>query len=197
MTRLPTDPYTGPPPIYAVGATVYHQGASYTVSAVCGRAPGVGWVYELDGPGELLRVGEREISCVRPALVYQVTERRPGQPPRSYQVTADLQALWQAAADFERAVAAIQALSGLPAAVCRRVAERYPRDVGHLIDAIKRGYVRVTPDGGVQTRPGWWVQATDPTAPPPILAGTPAPPPPRLNRRARRAKHRPWTPPAR
>lgn len=195
MELLPQDAYTGPPPRFAVGATVYYQGHPYTVARVLGRAPVVGWAYELDGPAELIQVGEGELSDYAP-MRYQVTERIAGQLPRSYALTIDTRALLQAAAEFEQAVVTMQAITGQPHTVCRRVAERYPFGLGTVLDGLRAGYMIVTPDSDLATRPGYWIAADGPTDPPPILASTDPRPQPRLNRAARRAKHRPWTPPA-
>jgi len=62
MELLPQDAYTGPPPRFAPGDTVYYRGQPYSIARCLGRAPVVGWAYELDGPAELIQVGEGEIS---------------------------------------------------------------------------------------------------------------------------------------
>ena len=173
MELLDQDAYTGPPPRYTAGQTVTYQGQPYTVARVIGRAPLVGWAYELDGPGETLQVGEGELQT-EPRdgfLRYVPSASPPARVPGTAFAHMRLSALWPhptlqalaaAAAEFECAVVTIQALTDQPPAVCRRVAERYALGLDTLIDALKAGYVSITPDGEITHRPGWWVPADPP-----------------------------------
>lgn len=143
--------YTGPAPRFPVGATVYYQGQPYTVSAVVGRAPTVGWVYELDGPAELLQVGEREISGgPQTGHSGQLAALRP-----IYGLWLDprMAAAAQQAADAERMLLNICVLAGQPPGVVRAALATWVHGLDALLDALKAGTVIITVDGDVVSRP--------------------------------------------
>ena len=163
MELLDQSTYTGPPPRYSAGQAVTYQGQPYTVARVLGRAPLVGWAYELDGPGELVQVGEGEI---RPDIAHPPPRNTcpniAGPPPGTMLAQATY-GLWsdpyfaaaaQQAAEDERKLLTICEVAGQPPGVVRMALATWIYGLDALLDALRAGTAIITTDGYVVRRWG-------------------------------------------